>query len=72
MKTVLEPQKEVSVFEEADVTVGGGGPAGIGAALSAARNGAKTIVIEKFGAMGKAVWYNRPRPTDVIMVTAKA
>jgi hypothetical protein len=52
MKTVLEPQKEVPVFEEADVIVVGGGPAGIGAALSAARNGAKTIVIEKFGAMG--------------------
>ncbi|MBN1382751.1 MAG: FAD-dependent oxidoreductase [Deltaproteobacteria bacterium] len=52
MDYVYEPQKKVPVFEEADVIVVGGGPAGIGAALAAARNGAKTIVIEKFGALG--------------------
>lgn len=37
---------------EADVVVCGGGPAGIGAALSAARNGAKTVLIERYGFLG--------------------
>ncbi len=35
-----------------DVVVCGGGIAGIGAALSAARNGASTIIIESYGALG--------------------
>ncbi|WP_434311151.1 FAD-dependent oxidoreductase [Hominifimenecus sp. rT4P-3] len=52
MKTYLEPPKEVRVYDEADVIVVGGGPAGIGSALSAARNGAKTILIERFGFLG--------------------
>lgn len=52
MKSVLEPQKDIPIFIEADVIVVGGGPAGIGASLSAARNGARTIVVEKFGALG--------------------
>lgn len=35
-----------------DVAVLGGGPAGIAAAVSAARNGAKTVLIERYGFLG--------------------
>ncbi len=35
-----------------DVIVAGGGPAGTGAALAAARNGAKTLLIERIGHLG--------------------
>ena len=35
-----------------DVAVLGGGPAGITAAISAARNGAKTILVERYGFLG--------------------
>lgn len=35
-----------------DVAVLGGGPAGIAAALAAARNGAKTILVERYGFLG--------------------
>jgi len=52
MKTIPEPPKEIPVLYEADVIVVGGGPAGIGAALAAARNGAKTILIDRFGCLG--------------------
>ncbi|MHA0857210.1 FAD-dependent oxidoreductase [Paenibacillus sp. CMAA1364] len=38
--------------KEYDVAVLGGGPAGITAAISAARNGAETIIIERYGFLG--------------------
>ena len=39
-------------LREVDVLVVGGGPAGITAAISAARNNAKTLLIERFGFLG--------------------
>ncbi len=52
MKQIIEPQREIDVIHEADVIVVGGGPAGIGAALASGRNGAKTVVIDRFGCLG--------------------
>ncbi len=52
MKTIKEAARETRVAREADVVVVGGGPGGIGAAVSAARNGADTVLIERYGYLG--------------------
>ena len=45
-------QQELPVYRSVDVVVVGAGPAGIGAAVAAARNGAKTLVFEAHGCIG--------------------
>ena len=52
MKHIVEPAREVEIVEEADVVVAGGGPAGIAAAVAAARRGARTVLIERYGFLG--------------------
>jgi glycine/D-amino acid oxidase-like deaminating enzyme len=52
MKTVREPARDVPVVAEADVVVVGGGPAGIAAAVAAARNGASALILERYGYLG--------------------
>ena len=49
---VDEPGKNVPVLSEVDVAVAGGGMAGIMAALAAARQGAKTLLVDRFGQLG--------------------
>ena len=49
---ISEPARDLRVFEEADVVVVGGGPGGVGSALAAARTGAKTVLIERYGHLG--------------------
>ncbi len=51
-KIFTEPSREIRVWREADVVVVGGGPGGIGSAVSAARSGAKTVLIERYGHLG--------------------
>jgi len=51
-KTVAEAAREVPVIRETDVIVVGGGPGGTAAAVSAARAGAKTILLERYGHLG--------------------
>lgn len=46
-KTITEPSRQVPVIDECDVAVIGGGISGISAALAAARNGAKTYLVDK-------------------------
>ena len=41
-----------SVYGDYDVVVVGGGPAGIAAAVSAARHGASTLLVERYGFLG--------------------
>jgi hypothetical protein len=50
--TIPEPNKTINVIRECDVVVVGGGPGGIGAAVSAARNKADTVLIERYGYLG--------------------
>lgn len=52
VRTITEAQKEVQVVRETDVIVVGGGPGGVAAAVSAARAGAKTILLERYGHLG--------------------
>ena len=52
VKTVTEAQREVAVISEADVVVVGGGPGGFAAAVAAARTGAKTVLLERYGHLG--------------------
>lgn len=52
VRHVLEQAREIEVVHEADVCVVGGGPAGVCAAVSAARAGARTVLIERYGFLG--------------------
>ena len=51
-ETIDAPAENVPVLYDADVVVVGGGLSGIGAALGAARGGAKTVVVERTGFLG--------------------
>ncbi len=51
-KTVHEAAREVNVFAEADVVVVGAGPAGVSAAVAAAREGAHAVLVERYGHLG--------------------
>lgn len=52
MRTLTEPSREIPIVLEADVVVCGGGPGGFPAAIAAARHGAQTVLIERYGFMG--------------------
>ena len=49
---IVLPATEIPIAIETDVIVVGGGPSGFGAALCAARNGADTLLIDRFGIPG--------------------
>ena len=55
-------EKLVPVIASVDVLVVGGGPGGLGAAVMAGRNGCKTLLAERFGAMGGMAFHGEVNP----------
>ena len=49
---IEEPARQVPIYGEYEVAVLGGGPAGIAAAVAAARAGRRTLLIERYGFLG--------------------
>ena len=50
--TLREAARDIPVALKTDVLVIGGGPAGMGAAVSAARNGVETVLVERYPYLG--------------------
>ena len=48
----IEKEREISVIADVDVLVCGGGPAGVGAAIRAARLGVSVMVVEMLDCLG--------------------
>jgi len=73
MKYIKELERKVPVLTETEVLVVGGGPAGISAALAAAREGIDTILLERYGYFGGIItqamigtiaWYRYANTVD--------
>jgi ribulose 1,5-bisphosphate synthetase/thiazole synthase len=73
MKEIEEPSRKIPVMAETEVLVVGGGPAGLCAALAAAREGIDTILVERYGCFGGVItqaivgtiaWYRYTKTVD--------
>ena len=73
MEYIEEPKRKVPILAKTDVLVVGGGPAGISAALTAAREGVDTILVERYGCFGGVItqamvgtitWYRYAKTVD--------
>ncbi len=49
---IVEPEREIPLEREYDVIVAGGGMAGAGAGIAAARRGMKTLIVERESSLG--------------------
>jgi hypothetical protein len=67
-----EPAHDLPIASTADVIVVGGGPAGIAAALAAARTGASTILVERFGYLGGTATASLSARVQSFIITAIA
>jgi glycine/D-amino acid oxidase-like deaminating enzyme len=49
---IVEPARQTPILCRAEVVVLGGGPSGVAAAVAAARTGAHTVLVERYGFLG--------------------
>jgi hypothetical protein len=52
LRVLDEPARKTPLYGSFDVVVLGGGPAGLAAAVASSRNGARTLLIERYGFLG--------------------
>lgn len=73
MRQIEEPGRTIPVMAETDVLVVGSGPAGLSAAMAAAREGVDTMLVERFGCFGGNItqagvesiaWYRHEKTVD--------
>ena len=63
MKTMkYKVDQEIPVIAETDVLVVGGGPGGVCAGIMAARNGVKTLLVERYGCLGGMAVFGEVTP----------
>ncbi len=55
MDHIEEPSRSIPVMAKTDLLVVGGGPGGLSAALGAARYGAKTMLVDRYGCYGGVI-----------------
>lgn len=53
--TYMEPAKSIPIYKKVQVCIVGGGPAGMSAAVGAARAGADVMLVEKYGCFGGTI-----------------
>jgi ribulose 1,5-bisphosphate synthetase/thiazole synthase len=75
MKQIKEPPRLIDVMAETDLLVVGSGPAGLAAALGAAREGVQTMLVDRYGCFGGVItqvgvgtmaWYRYEGTVDTL------